>query len=120
MDDATLAKASLAVFSAGMILLFIVTTMVLPRHMAISSITSDIMGDSVQVTGKLESVSRSNGNIFLKVGDPSGSINVVVFQDNARKMNIDNLQEGKNSTISGRVGMYKSEIEVIADEIKVI
>jgi len=109
-----LGKLSLIIAVIGVVFIYFVINVIGDRTMQISEATGKI-GSSVKVMGTINSVYKHDGNSFMRIGDPSGDIKVVVFERS--KVSQDSLERGKEIVVKGKVKEYNNEIEIIASEI---
>jgi len=90
-----------------------------PEEMAIGMIGEEDLGKMVKISGSIMSFSTTNGNIFIRLGDKGGNISVVMFERTARDQKyFYELKKGDNITVSGKVSLYKTDLEVLAETIK--
>lgn len=120
MDDKNLIKISAAVSVAGLVLLFFAVQLAEPRKIEIGSITQSDLGAIVEISGTVEKLSKSDGTTFITLND-GDEIEVVVFESAAKKMPLlDSVKEGKNVTFVGKISVYRSDLEIIASDLKVL
>ncbi len=107
-------KISILVAIVGVILLFAFTQLFKEETVKIEGLK---IGQIERISGMITSVYVSkNMNVFLKVSDNTGEVDVVVFENN----NIDeayDLEVGDEVSVLGRVDEYKGKLEIIAKEI---
>jgi DNA/RNA endonuclease YhcR with UshA esterase domain len=90
-----------------------------PEEMAIGMIGEEDLGKMVKISGSIISFSTTNGNIFIWLDDKGGNISVVMFERTARDQKyVYELKKGDNITVSGKVSLYKTDLEVLAETIK--
>ena len=118
ITDEKLAKISLVLAVIGIIAIYLSITLLGPEHLEIGSISEKDSGRQVSVNGTINSLSTSNGNIFIELEDATGSITVVLFERTARGQKAYELQENDSVAVNGQVSIYKSELEIIASKIE--
>jgi DNA/RNA endonuclease YhcR with UshA esterase domain len=111
ITESDILKACIVLAVIGLELIHISQSFIQPDKVDIGSIDETWIGNSVSVKGTVSSVSSSNETIFLTVEDGSGAITVVDFDGG-------NYSEGYSVTVKGYVEVYQSELEIVADEIK--
>ncbi|MCX6815355.1 MAG: exodeoxyribonuclease VII large subunit [Candidatus Aenigmarchaeota archaeon] len=112
LSDKQLAKLCLIITVIGIIFLFVVANLQI-EEVSIGNISNKDVGKVVAITGSVEGFYSKTGNIFFTLNDNTGNISVVMF-------NSDLSLVGKSVAVTGKVSLYKSKIEVIADKIKVL
>ena len=118
ITDEKLAKISLVLAVIGIIAIYLSITLPGPERLKIESIDEKDSGRLVSVNGTINSISASNGNIFIGLEDATGNITVVMFERTARGQKVYELQENDSVVVDGQVGIYKSELEIIASKIE--
>ena len=90
-----------------------------PRKVKIGEVTENSIGQIVEVSGTIYSYSTKDGHIFIQLGDDTGRVNIVMFEQTARtQKGVYNITKGMNATISGKVLLYRNELELQADIIE--
>jgi len=116
MLDKNLTKLSLVLAVLGLVMLTIFAYFVAPRDVKINEIGENMLGQTVKITGVVESLGTGS-TIFVTVTDETGKIKVVVFERN----NINgNVKETGDVSVIGKVSLYKGEIEITASLVKAI
>jgi len=119
MNDKTLVRISLGISLIGVLGLFLFVQTIEPLNVEVSRIDDSMIGKSVEVSGNIDSFSVKEGNVFLTIDDGTGKISVVMFERDARRNSgVYSLKEGGNVTVSGKIALYRSELEIIADSIE--
>lgn len=120
MDDSTLLKIAILVSTAGLIMLFFVSSYTSPANVKISEITYDDVGRYMVLTGKITSkYEHKDGHIFLDITDGTGDMKVVMFSSTASTLDsnlLACLEKGKTIEIKGKVDEYKGDLEIIPKE----
>lgn len=79
MNDKTLSRLSLAIALIGIIALFAYVQFSQPNHVEISSIDNSMLGQVLEISGKVDSFSLNNGNAFLVIEDGTGQITLFLL-----------------------------------------
>ena len=109
-----LTKLCIISTALGIILLIIVSDKVGPPKSSISSITERDINKAVVINGMIESITNKGSALaLLEVRDSKSSITVVAF-----KPEENNIKKGDFVEISGRVSVYKNNLQIIADSIE--
>jgi len=114
MEDSTLKKLAFIWTVVGLFLLLLFAEVSAPKEISISKVDSHL-GEDVHITGLVTSVAYYDTVNFFDVSDGTSTIKVVSFE----KPTV-NLTEGDSIGISGRVKIYKGELEIVADEISLL
>lgn len=116
MNDTSLAKLSFLIVVIGIIVLYFISQALEPEEVSISQIDESFIGSAVSVEGLTKNV-KITEHVFFDLCDSEACINVVVFESDARRApNIYKLQDLSPLRVSGRVDLYKGELEIMADE----
>jgi DNA/RNA endonuclease YhcR with UshA esterase domain len=113
---------SIAIAIFGIILLFYIARTSKPNFVPLSEIDSTYIGKTISTSGRIVSVNYNKGNIFLTIYDKNSSINVPIFSNVAKYLNV-NLKKGQKIIVSGMVDEYKGKLQIIprkASDIKVV
>lgn len=111
---------SLAMAVAGLVALFIITLSIEPREITVSEISSELSGQVVVASGTISSYFSKEGNVFITLED-GASIKVVMFSRDAQKQPwVYDLRKGDSISVQGRVQLYKNELEIVAESVKVV
>ena len=101
--------------------LFIFVQFTEPLKIDVSRIDDSMLGQNVELSGQIESFSAKDGNVFFTLNDETGKIKVVMFESGAKRdAGVYALTDGSNISVTGKISLYKSELEIIADVIKVL
>ncbi len=87
MEEKVIRNIALLCSVVGLVLLYFASSMIGSTHMRIGEISIDSVGMGVKICGIVENKKVSNNNVFLMVGDGSGSIKLVIFGKSALKLN---------------------------------
>ncbi|MBI4017905.1 MAG: OB-fold nucleic acid binding domain-containing protein, partial [Candidatus Aenigmarchaeota archaeon] len=119
MDDRHLRNVSLCLSLIGLFLLAVGVSLKEPRHVEVGSITYDMRGMSVSVTGTAISVTVSGENMFFKLVDETGTIKVVFFENDLVRQNIgvSDIVDGAKISLEGRVELYRGSLEIVAQRV---
>jgi len=100
---------------AGVVLVSFFTA---PDRVSPGAIDEGLLGRVVSSQGTISSFATNNGNIFIQLSDDRGRISVVMFERTAQGTDVYSLKEGDNITATGKVLVYKGDLEIQADSIK--
>lgn len=117
IDDENLKRISLILAVIGIIMIYVVTLFIEPQQVSIKDLTENDVGKNVVVNGTIISYSINNENIFIKLTDGTGNITVVMFERTARGQLVYDMKEGGFVSVAGKVNIYKSELEIVANSI---
>jgi aspartyl/asparaginyl-tRNA synthetase len=121
LDDKTLMKISLVISIIGLVALFAVTQAIEPKAVEIRRIDDTMIGQTVEVAGKIDSFSAKDGNVFILLNGTGDTIKVVMFERDARSQgDVYDLKENYMVSVVGKVALYRTELEIVADSIKAI
>ena len=113
MQDKVLLKLSLLWALVGLFLLLLIANFTQPPEIKAIQL-EDNLDKIVLVEGEVMNIIPRDTVTFIDLQDSSGKIRVVLFD----KLN--SINQGDKIQVRGRVELYKGELEVIADEIKLI
>ncbi|MEM5766300.1 MAG: OB-fold nucleic acid binding domain-containing protein [Candidatus Aenigmatarchaeota archaeon] len=110
--------ACILISSAGLVLVYFSALKVSPCDIKISKIDSGSIGKLVSTSGKISYVRiHPNGHIFLTLTDGDSRIEVPIFSSLASKLNDGmtkyDLRKGKVVKITGIVGEYKGQLQIV-------
>ena len=106
----------------GILLLFYLAKTSKPNFIPISDIDSTYIGKTISTSGRIVSINYNKGNIFLRIYDKNYSINVPIFSNVAKHLDV-SLKKGQRIVVSGIVDEYKGKLQIVprkASDIKVI
>lgn len=118
MDEKTLKRISIIGVCICLVLLYIVTIQPSSLHVNIGEIDRSLTGKIVNVTGVIEAVSESKGNVFIDLKDDTGEIKVVLWEETIDSIDTNDLNKGELVrgnvlNVIGEVQIYKGELEVV-------
>lgn len=117
MRDSDILKISFLISTIGLGLLFFVSSRYDESLVSISQINYDSVGNRVTVAGEIFSKkNHRDGHVFLKLGDVSGNISVVLFDSLVERLGKDMrdcLQVENSLLVRGRVEEYRGALEVV-------
>lgn len=115
ISDDSLLKASVILSVTGIAALFALSFLLEPQKVTPDEITSEMIGNIVEVSGVVDEISIKEGNIFITLG----VMRIVMFKKQAsRDPVVYDIENGNKITVRGKVSIYKGELEVIAEGIK--
>ncbi|MFB6190857.1 MAG: exodeoxyribonuclease VII large subunit, partial [Candidatus Nanohaloarchaea archaeon] len=101
-------KASVFFAVIGLTLMYFASLYISLEHVEIGEIEKSWSGKNVKISGEVTSFSRSSGHAFFQVNDSTGEIQVVDFDSQLQ------LREGEDVNVTGRVALYRGQLEIIA------
>lgn len=118
IPDEKLVKISFLIAILGIAMIYLSIALIGPQNIEIREISKSDAGKQVTLNGVINSYSVVNGNIFIRLGDGTGNITVVMFERAARNQkDAYELKEGDIIAADGQVNVYKNELEIIANKI---
>ncbi|MBI4018429.1 MAG: OB-fold nucleic acid binding domain-containing protein [Candidatus Aenigmarchaeota archaeon] len=108
-----LEKVSLVLAAAGIIALFFVTESSKPAEITGLAVDSSYIGRDVMINGTIKSIAIREGNVFATL---ENSTRVVLFRGKAAGSEA--LRRGDKVSVTGKVQLYKNQLEIVAEEIK--
>lgn len=115
MEEKTLLKVALICSVIGIFIILIFADRLELSPMGISGISESLVDQSVKIQGKISAVRNTPSVLTLDIKDDSGSIKVVVFNDQDSE-----LSEGDLVEVTGKVKEYKGSIEIEANKVVMI
>ncbi|MEM5878914.1 MAG: exodeoxyribonuclease VII large subunit [Candidatus Aenigmatarchaeota archaeon] len=103
----------------GLVFIYFSALAISPSETKISKIDSSLIGKLVSTTGKISYVrAHSAGHIFLTLSDGDSKIDVPIFSSLISKLNSNgitqyDLRKGKTVRITGIVGEYKGQLQIV-------
>ena len=119
INDEIIFKVALITALIGMIGMLAFASYIEPKEIAINEITRNNIGETVSVSGIVESVklSSSGSSCFIEINDGTGKINVIVFESTLVELEDagNDLNDFKNHKVKivGSITEYKSSMELI-------
>lgn len=121
ITDEQIRKISFAIAVIGVAGIVLIGQYAVPEKITANMLTDEKIGKLVKISGTVFSVFSKDGNVFLGVADASGNVSVVMFERTARtQKSVYDLKKGDDVTVTGKVLLYRSELEVQADKIEKI
>jgi DNA/RNA endonuclease YhcR with UshA esterase domain len=120
ITDEKLRKICLVFIIIGLVGMVLFSQYSTPTAKRINEIGEEHVGKSIQVSGKISSISVNEGNIFIDMSEGSDTITIIMFERTARTQKESyNLSENQSITVFGKVSLYKEELEIVADKISI-
>ena len=119
ITDEKIFKVALITSLVGIIGMLAFASYIEPKEIQIKDITRNNIGETVAVTGMVESIkqSSSGSSCFIELNDGSGKINLIVFESTLAELNEagNDLNSFKNHKVKviGSITEYKSSMELI-------
>lgn len=113
MKETALLKIALICSLAGLFMLYLISTRIEPKDYKPSILNKNI-GDDVKLKGVITRITDKGNVVFIEVNQQS-PINVVLFTDDALKLN-----NGDNVEVIGKFQEYNGKPEIIAEKITVV
>ena len=129
LNDRIIFKVALITSLVGIIGMLIFASYIEPKEIQIKDITRNNIGESVAVTGVVESIkeSSSGSSCFIELNDGSGKINLIIFESTLVELQDagNDLESFENQKVKviGSITEYKSSMELIlanANSIKLV
>lgn len=119
LDDTKIFKMAFVTALIGMIGMIVFTGTIEPKEIPINEITRNNIGETVAVSGVIESFkySSSGTTCFLTLNDGKAKINVIVFESTLAEIedagnDIESFK-GHKVKVVGSITEYKSSMELI-------
>ena len=120
MEEKFIRNISIICSVVGLAFLFFLSKTIELKQTNINQISPEDEGKNVKICGNVSSKSISKTNhVFLRLRDDSGSIGIVIFNNTAKKVDL-NFDRNDNICVVGSVDEYENKLEIIAKNIKVI
>ena len=120
ISDKNLKVLSFCISLVGIIIIYIVSVLTGQIFVEIGTVTESDIGKYVAINGTITSLSTNNGNVFIEINDNTGNITAVIFERTARTVDIYNFKEGDTVFVEGQINIYKGELEIVANSIKLV
>jgi DNA/RNA endonuclease YhcR with UshA esterase domain len=120
MRKIMIVSSAIAIF--GICLLFCLAKTSKPNFVPLNEIDSTYIGKTISTSGRIVYVNYNKGNIFLTIYDKNSSINIPIFSNVAKYLNV-NFKKGQKIVVSGMVDEYKGKLQIIprkVSDIKVV
>lgn len=119
LDDNKIFKIAFITALIGMIGMLVFSSTIEPKIVPIKEITRNNIGETVSVSGVVDSIkySSSGTTCFLTLNDGEAKINVIIFESTLAELNdagedIESFK-GHRVKVVGSVTEYKSSMELI-------
>lgn len=118
MKERFLMRISLVGGFIGIVAIYIIVSHADFAGVKIGSITGDMIGIPVNITGTVNDIYRhKDGHIFFTLSDGRDEIRIVIWKDTTKRMNF-TLKENMDVNVIGNVEVYKGEPEIITKSVK--
>lgn len=111
-DKKTLLRISIIFSIIGLLLIYISSISIEPEFVKIGDISKEDLGEHIKIRGKIIEETISDGTLFLQLKNNSNEISVVKFNYKGAKLNKTSV------VVSGKVNLYESKLEIIAERIE--
>ena len=119
LNDKIIFKVALITSLIGIIGMLVFASYIEPKEIQIKDITRNNIGETVAVTGVIESIkgSSSGSSCFVELNDGTGKINMIIFESTLVELkdagnDLGSLRNHKVKGI-GSITEYKSSMELI-------
>ncbi len=100
----------------GISLLIIISDKISIPSSEISSITKSDIDNHIKIKGTINKIIKKSSSLaILEIADKDSTIKVVIFKPDKAL----NIKKGDFIEIDGKVSAYNSELQIIADKVKV-
>ena len=119
LNDRLIFKVALITSLVGIIGMLVFASYIEPKEIQIKEITRNNIGETVAVTGVVESIkeSSSGSSCFMELNDGTGKINLIVFESTLVELqdagNYLNSFKTHKVKVIGSITEYKSSMELI-------
>ena len=119
LDDKIIFKVALITSLIGIIGMLVFASYIEPKEIQIKDITRNNIGETVAVTGVIESIkeSSSGSSCFMELNDGTGKINLIIFESTLVELKDagNDLGSFRNHKVKviGSITEYKSSMELI-------
>ena len=129
LNDKIIFKVALITSLIGIIGMLVFASYIEPKEIQIKDITRNNIGETVAVTGVVESIkeSSSGSSCFIELNDGTGKINLIIFESTLVELQDagNDLESFENQKVKviGSITEYKSSMELIlsnANSIKLV
>ena len=129
LNDKIIFKVALITSLVGIIGMLVFASYIEPKEIQIKDITRNNIGETVAVTGVVESIkeSSSGSSCFIELNDGTGKINLIIFESTLVELQDagNDLESFENQKVKviGSITEYKSSMELIlsnANSIKLV
>ncbi len=119
LNDKIIFKVALITSLVGIIGMLVFASYIEPKEIQIKDITRNNIGETVAVTGVVESIkeSSSGSSCFIELNDGTGKINLIIFESTLVELqdagnDLESFENRKVKVI-GSITEYKSSMELI-------
>ena len=119
LNDKMIFKVALITSLIGIIGMLVFASYIEPKEIQIKDITRNNIGETVAVTGLVESIktSSSGSSCFIELNDGTGKINLIIFESTLAELQdagneLDSFR-GHKVKVIGSITEYKSSMELI-------
>ena len=119
LNDKMIFKVALITSLIGIIGMLVFASYIEPKEIQIKDITRNNIGETVAVTGIVESIktSSSGSSCFMALNDGTGKINLIIFESTLVELqdagnDLDSFK-GHKVKVIGSITEYKSSMELI-------
>ena len=129
LNDRIIFKVALITSLVGIMGMLVFASYIEPKEIQIKDITRNNIGETVAVTGVIESIkeSSSGSSCFMELNDGTGKINLIIFESTLVELQDagNDLESFENQKVKviGSITEYKSSMELIlanANSIKLV
>ena len=117
ISDKSLAWVCLGITVVGIVSLFFIVQLIEPLTIGAGEISRELDGQAVVTEGIISSFNEKDGNVFLTLND---ELKVVMFKSQAEDSIVYELEGHEKISVTGKVSIYRDELEVIAEKIELI
>lgn len=119
LNDKIIFKVAFITSLVGIIGMLVFASYIEPKEIQIKDITRNNIGETVAVTGVVESIkeSSSGSSCFIELNDGTGKINLIIFESTLVELqdagnDLESFENRKVKVI-GSITEYKSSMELI-------
>ena len=116
MNENTLLKLSLIFSILGILIVLFISETVPVKLYEISEITEEKIDETVRIQGTVKRTSDTPEILIINLEDETGTITIILFKNDEEI----SLEKNQRVEIIGNVTEYKDQLEIVADQIKVI
>jgi len=109
-------KLGLLCSLAGLAAIYAGAVYVRPSVTPIARIDNEFLGLKVIISGQVVDLRESNGHLFLKLQDNSGGVISVPIFSSTRSQLGDSIELLDEVQVTGEVGLYRGELQVVPEE----
>ena len=121
ITDNQIKRISFIIAVIGILGIAIASQFIDAEKLGIKDIDDSKLGRIVEVNGTISSYSTKDGHVFIDLTDGQNKVQVVMFERTARNQkSVYDLKKEYNVTVTGKVLLYHSDLEIQADIIKLI